>query len=567
MNKKIFIFFTLLCFGCFSWGKGHELVTEIVIEKLPDEIKKLISEETKKFMIKNWSHYPDSFEKFEKDKDIISEESLSILEKYGIKTRYDLHSERGKYVNFILLTNAFKNKNEKEIGLWISSICHSISDEGALNHGPLIHYITYGFSPLKIKMREGIGIDIIEILKIGGKEMILKLLENYTPKIISEDPGETILNILLKGVISNSFMTKREKKIMKSYKINRDEKEYEESKIAMAEIGANNSTDTIDVIFTSYYYSKKEIQIQFDEKLIEDFKKKEKEYIEKRPIEDDSIYEGLLMVEEKYPSIGIIIEPSQTMNKTIFPFGSKYILSAIMWYLKEKQIYYKPIDIREIIKGRIIISPENIPICILCGGNYLPSELKNFIKEYINKGGVLFLIGGMTRPDSYKEILGSYYNYFKEMTEDIIPVSPKYGYNNVDVLKNLSFYFLDDLKKFFGEEEYKIIKNPNTPAGWQKPICTIYIESEDSKLEKLIKLTNGKKEIIVAGIIFNEEEKTKIIFIPEYFFSPFIFSDEDTLKDPSTPYLDSFNRRIIDFVLNKVKPKNKNLTIKKYMLK
>jgi len=550
-KKLIFLIFFISIVNCFGWGSGHELITEILIEKLPEEIKGMLSEDTRKRMIKEWSHYPDSFEKF--DKDIISESSLLILEKYGIKTRYDLHSSKGKYINFILLTKAFENKNEKEIGLWISSLCHTLSDEGALNHGPLIHYITYGFSPLKIKMGKGVGLDIIEISKTTGKEIILKKLENYNPKITSENPKEAIINILLQGADANSFMTQRETKIMKSYKLEKDEKEYEEAKTAMAEIGAKNVSDTINVVITSYYYAKKGIQVQFEEEILKEFEKREKEYLEKRPIENDSIYEELLETEDKYPAIGIIIEPSQTMNRAIFPFGSKYILSAIMWYLKENRISYKPIDVREILKKKINLSVEKIPLIILDLGNNIPEELKIFWKEYIKNGGIIFLIAGMKNFEPYKEIFSNYFSCFKNLPEDFTPVSPKYGYKNEDVVKKISFYFLNDLSEYFGDKEYKMIRNPNTPAGWQKPICTVYIDTEDPKIKKLIRLTDGEKEFIVGGII--EDEKTKIIFIPEYFLSPFIFSEEDTLFDPSKPYLDKFGRKIIDFVLKKYKIK------------
>lgn len=468
-------------------------------------------------MIKDWSHYPDSFEKFEKDREIISEESLSILEKYKIETKYALHSEMCKYVNFILLTNAFKNKNEKEMGLWISSICHTISDEEALNHGPLIHYITYGISPLKIKMGKGIGLDIIEISKIEGKELILKRLENYKGEIISENFEETIINLLLKSLIANSFMTKRERTIMKSYKINRDERDYQNAKTAMVEIGEKNVKDTLDIVVTPYHYSKRSIEIKFDENLFNKFKAAEKEYIEKRPIEDDSIYEEVLERNEN-ALVGIIIEPSQTMNRSIFPFGSKYILSSIMHYLRERDIPYKFFDIRDIMNKRIKLSSEKIKLLIFSCGNDLPSELKNALIEYMNNNGKILLIAGMTKIGPYKEIFGNCFKYFKEMGEDIIPVSPMYGYDNIDVFKKLKFYFLEDLRNIFGENEYSMIRNPNTPAGWQKPICTIYIDGESPEVKKLIKLTNGEKEVFVGGILHN-----KIIFIPEYFFLTIYF--------------------------------------------
>lgn len=547
MNRKIFIFLVLLCVNCFGWGGGHEFITEILIDKLPEEIKLNISQEIKEKMIKIWSHYPDSFEPFTEG--VISDTSFQILKKYGISKRYDLHSSKGKAVNFILIVESLKGKRYNEACLWISSICHTISDEGALNHGPLIHYITYGFTPMRIKMGKGIGLDIIEISKTGGKEMILKLLENYEPKIISETPEEAIINILMKEVISNSFMTQRERKIMRSFKIEATQQEIEEAKNAMVEIGANNVKDTLEIIYTAYFYSKNGIEVKFNEDLIKEFEKRKREYLEKRKIEDDSIYEGVLIKEKKYPAIGVIIEPSQTMHHGIFPFGSKYVLSAIMWYLKQENISYEPIDIREIINKKISISPEKIPVLILYSGNLLPLELKNLLKEYLEKGGVLFLIGGMTKLTPYKEILGECYDYFKEMSEDIIPVSPKYGYENLEIVKKLKFYFLNDLKETFGESDYKIVRNPNTPAGWQKPVCIAYIE-ENKNFTPLIKISNGEKECFVSGIL--SLEKGKIIFIPSYFLSPFIFSEEDTLKDPSTPYLDTTGKKILNFLLKKI---------------
>lgn len=564
----IFIIYSITLFG---WGAGHSLIAKVTIEKLPEEIKNILLDDTKKRIVEKWCFFPDEYtiEKIENMKDVISETSIIILKKYKINKSWDFHQENGIAVNFLLLTKALKEKSEKEIGFWIACLSHVISDWGAVNHGPLIHYITYGIltygtvglPPVKpeiskVNLGSGIGIDISEIEKIGGKELILKLLEDYKPQIIADEPKDAIMNMWIKRHEIYVYMLQKEKSIMKTYKIDKTEEDIEKGKQAMVEMGVIQIKNILDIVYTALNYAKKGIDIVFKEEWITEYKTKEKEFLNNRTLESESIYENLLKKEEKSSVIGIITSPTHFAGFGMpIPFGAVYRSAGIMAYLKEKQIPYEVIDYRDIKKSKISLLPSKIPL-IIFEGKYCPEEILYPLKEYLNTGGTLLLIGGMTKFDMWKNLFGEYGNWFKEMSEDIRPVSPIWGDTNIEVVKKLSFYFLNDLKEYFGDKEYVILRNPNSTEGWQKPTCTIYIETEDIRFKKLIKISNGQKEVVIAGII--NDERLKVIFIPAYFFHPFVFSEENILEDPSVPYLDKFGRKIIDFVINKFF-KNENL--------
>ncbi|MBG88529.1 MAG: hypothetical protein CMO80_16735 [Verrucomicrobiales bacterium] len=133
----------------FAWGPGHDDVNRIALARLPGEIKALLSPEDRKAFVAD-SHAPDDFTpwaEYERKKGrAIDPRDLATLADHNLKTPYALHSAKGQAVNFILLHRALKDRDGSRIAFWGACLAHTLADEAACNHDPLIHYLTYAFT-------------------------------------------------------------------------------------------------------------------------------------------------------------------------------------------------------------------------------------------------------------------------------------------------------------------------------------------------------------------------------------------------------------------------------------
>ena len=131
-----------------AWGLGHDDVNQIALDRLPVEIKALLSPYNRKAFVKD-AKVPDDFtpwSEYEKKKGkVITPNDLATLSNYKIKTPYALHSAKGQAVNYVLLYRALKDRDGDRIAFWGACLAHTLADEVACNHDPLIHYLTYAF--------------------------------------------------------------------------------------------------------------------------------------------------------------------------------------------------------------------------------------------------------------------------------------------------------------------------------------------------------------------------------------------------------------------------------------
>ena len=131
-----------------AWGPGHADVNRIALDRLPADIKALLSPDDRKAFVKE-SHAPDDFTpwaEYERKKGrAIAPADLATLATNDIETPYALHSAKGQAVNFILLHRALKDRDGSRIAFWGACLAHTLADEAACNHDPLVHYLTYAF--------------------------------------------------------------------------------------------------------------------------------------------------------------------------------------------------------------------------------------------------------------------------------------------------------------------------------------------------------------------------------------------------------------------------------------
>ncbi|MCD6408487.1 hypothetical protein J7L87_05500 [bacterium] len=536
--KKIFSIIVLFIFPSllFGWGKGHDQQMELVLKLLPSEIRSFFPDELKEKIVKKYSHYPDSFEKI--DPDILTSRDKKLLKKFDINVRYDFHKAEGKAISFILMTEGFKEKNPKKAAIFMCALTHVLGDDAACNHAPLVHILTYGFSQYRIKRGEG----LLDFSQVKDKKIIEEMVKSFQIKEISPRPEETLFKIMIYEVKLNTFMSQRDTLIAKTFNYRLSEKEKKEGLKALAELGVEGAKLSANLTYTAWIYAKENKIPVLTSELIEKYKKEKEKYLMEKPLEYDSIYKDVIQKKHRYPAIGVLVEPTRRLNECYFCFSAKLIQTSIMRVFKKEGISYKCIDVRDLIKGKKI-DEKKIPVLIICAGKFsVPEKVIKEIKRYSEKGGKLIWIGVVDRG-----LLGELSGYLKEVQDRYLPVTKKYGDRHKEVVGKIEVYFENELKEVLGEKPYKFVNNPNTPAGWQRPYCSLYIEEKAKNVKILAKIKIDGKTLNIAGYLMDKNGKPRHIFLPEYLLSPFLLVEEDTTNyDFSKPLPDTLGRKIIN---------------------
>ena len=151
------------------------------------------------------------------DKDEPDDGCVSLL----CHPHFGLHYHKGAAVSFMLLTKAFKDRNPSQAAMWAGSLVHSLGDEAACNHDPLIHYRTYALRPYKVEMGKGCGLDFSSVSTTpADKDFLQSMTADFKPSVLSEDPAEAFSQIMIFSIEANMFMTRRTHHIAASFAFN-----------------------------------------------------------------------------------------------------------------------------------------------------------------------------------------------------------------------------------------------------------------------------------------------------------------------------------------------------------
>jgi hypothetical protein len=529
--KTIVILFTACCLSgnsLWGWGNGHDYVNRDALIIMPNDIKVFLGTENEKNFV-HWSHSPDSHVSLldEQKKYPITDSDIKYLESFGAKNLYCLHSSQkpGQAGNFILLIRAFMDKDPARSAFWMSTIMHSVPDDVACNHTSQIHYLTYGYRNSSIKMGgSGIGFDYANVAKTpAGKKAIALLLKEYQPSIIPGTPEEVLETIMIASADAATFGTVRDLKIVKTYAPEPSAQVIEDGVEAMAELGVYGVVKGMDIIITAWDFAQQNMVPELTPELFGRAAKVRKEYFKNRPLSDDSIYTDLLRdVKNDNCGVGILLERSGIMMAGRLSFGGRYVLAAAMRTLQSENIDYCTIDLRELDRSNTnVLDVSKVPILVLCSGSlHITDSVKNNIKKYIASGGHVLWIGGRD-----KNLLGDLSASLEKANPAILPVTKKYGQNNVEVIDKIRIKYLEPLNKILGDSEYKFVNNPDTTAGAQKPWCLFKINPLNKRVVPFANLSVGDETIVIAAGLKDENGLFEFVWLPEYLLAPYLLYD------------------------------------------
>ena len=540
--------------GLYAWGSGHYDVNRIALDRLPVEMKALLSPDNRKDFVKD-AKVPDDFtpwSEYEKKKGkVITPNDLATLSKYKIKTPYALHSATGQAVNYVLLYRALKDRDGDRIAFWGACLAHTLADEVACNHDPLIHYLSYAFKGgYGMKFGKAGMLDFGELCRTPeGDALAVKALNAVPLLLLGDDPQEVLVEIMLHGLKANRFMTERSVIIASAFDPDAGDGALADSQFAMAELGAFGVRAWLEVITTAWALinESKPVPVLTPE-ILANYKARHTKFVTARPLKADALYAPWLKLQAEtgVPAVGVVVEPSTTMNRGGLSFGGRFLASAILRELHKSKIPFRVIDAREPEQD---LDAGSTSMVILCSGKFHNDELVRALNSYISAGGHLLLIGG-----EHRGLLGPLSQALIKADPATLPVTSGYGQKNLEFIDRIRVRFSGSLVEEIGMEALPFIHNPDTKAGWQKPKCPYRLKEDfGADIEPLAKIElDGENQIVAA--VYRPDGNACFVFIPEYLIAPYLLTDEPEFSNPAQPQLDRIGSKVLLTALHLLLP-------------
>ncbi|MBN8217441.1 MAG: hypothetical protein J0L75_12420 [Spirochaetes bacterium] len=525
--------------SAFAWGDGHEVHLLQVMDLLPPAILAFLVSGKSREAILHESHYPDDFTKFTPAE--VGEEAMALLAKHKLPHRYSLHSETGKAVNLLLLARAFAQKDPLRAGTWFAALSHTLADEAACNHDPLLEPIKFAYLPYGLPMKDGCPLDLADLVKSpDGKNAWETALRDLPPTGVPASLEAAILAVYAQPMEANRFLTRRGGAIARSYNQGASPEDLRSAQAALAECGAEGVRTALLFTRAAWEYSGDAPGMELNEALLHRAEEGAARVVRERPLADDAIYAGAL---EGYPGeapVAVLVEPSVAMDRGAFGFNAKTILSAILREWASAKIPSRVLDLRD---GESLarLAPANARLLVVCAANQgVPEPVKKAAARFYQAGGKILWIGGKDGGQ-----LGALSKALKPGSTALIPISQKYGDLNEKTVGSLRLVFAADWAASIPGSPFRLAHNPNTRAGWHVPRCALTVDLDAGDLIPLAFTENGGERACIAAAGKDETGRVRSLFLPIYLLAPFAWTTGESMADFSRPRLDSMGASVL----------------------
>ncbi|MDO4575822.1 MAG: hypothetical protein Q4D98_11475 [Planctomycetia bacterium] len=521
--KKIFLF--CLCLGFptwgWAWGTGHDDVARLLGEFLPTKIKEFLTEENFG-LLEKYCHYPDNPNKtLEVTGEIVGEEDEAILRKWGYTGSDWLHRHRGRAVTYALLRKAFRERNAKNAAFYLSVLSHSVSDQGAINHTPILQFTTYSkFDGVSYGRKNSCELRLTEAL--GRK--IRPQFQAYSPRLLAETFSESVFALVLDCYTQAEIAAEVETDIAFGTPLQAEE--------GMAKIACVQLKSLLDAAYSAWQFASAEEEIT-EEMLAEIGRREETRRRQGKP-QTQAVYRGLFDAsrnpQNPKTTVGLVCEPFGSFHVTSLSYVGKMLVAATGRTLRDHGYAIHPVSLWEMERTELP-DPKEMPVLVIFAGSCsISNEIADTIRRYTESGGKLFYVAGKDP----KNLVGMA-DGLTPRADGEVPVSTKWGIQNEDVYAAMKITFSPKLARL-GTKEYTFRRNPNFD-GFCKPICRYQIR-EAANIEPLAWLNNGSETFCVSA------RNAKGVWVPEYLLLPFLFSDATTLLWNDLR-LDSFGETVL----------------------
>ncbi len=531
MKKHVFGF-TLAVFSAFyvyGWGRGHDDVAKLCAEYMPAEQRAFLGAWNDKLDL--WCHFPDmtspgwGARRFMKEEDLRREigDDAETFVKWGFRHGDWLHRHTGRAVTFAVLRKAFAAGNPKLAAFCISVLSHSVSDQTALNHPPILQFATYS----KFK-----GIDYgwknspeFSLGDAAVARLIRKRLAAYRPKLLGKSFDEAAYEMVMDCYRQSEVAAETETMVAFGTK--------DEYTAAMARVVVVQMEAMLDLIRTAWEL--KDEGFEITKEFLDGIAPHEEVRRRRGDPRVQAVYKGLfkpvLNPANPKATVGIVCEPYGTFHVRALSYVGKILVAAAGRTLRDNGYAVRGISFWDIEKDALP-SPDEVQVILIApGGRPGMSERQiEALKRYRAAGGRLFVMGGCDQADFTG--LGG---LLERRTDSEVPVSSKWGFDGVGDWASMRVILTPAMTRS-GAGPFKLVRNPNFD-GFCKPCC-MWSLKDDPLVKPLARLQSGEKTFTVGGLARG------VCWMPEYLFLPFLFSN-DTVIDWQEMRLDSFSSNVL----------------------
>ncbi|MBP8801795.1 MAG: hypothetical protein KBI41_09695 [Kiritimatiellae bacterium] len=542
MRRQFWFRLTLTCvlagalLPVWGWDVEHDEVAMLVGETLPAEIQSFFTFSDFGVLIA-FCHYPDmtewprengkrGYHSLEEIKERVGVEDAAILAQQGYKNSGWLHRERARATMMGLLARAFAKGEHTRAAFYISVLSHSVSDESALNHPPLLQFVQYSRFP---------GVDYaLQKVEPGSKNVfgfrsdgpvvrrVREKLRNYVPHVPQGSFEAAVFGFVTDAVRQAGYAAEKEGKIAFSPR--------PEAEDALAELVAMQVRILVDMTATCWAHKSVDAPLPdagFDAACRKEMDRLFSELDPAKQAVFDGIFDETLNPAQPKGVVGLVCEPYSMFARPGLSYVGRMITASAGRTLRDHGYAVKGIATRDLAKGLPPPTEMGAVMISLGQSGHLAPDGADALKRYRDAGGRLLVVGGSDPSD-----ISGMKNLLEMRADDEVPVSRKWGIQNQDVWSNM-VAVVDGVRT-------PLRRNPNID-GFCKPYAS-YAFKPGADVVPLAELDNGRTRFVVAA------RKGNVVWIPEYLLMPFIFSD-DTTANWSAMRLDSFASRFFFYAL------------------
>lgn len=540
-----------------AWGAGHDDVTREIFERLPQDLRDSFSPEMIEEAVRHHSHYPDNFDPFLAED--VGETALAKLTEAGLKRRYDLHSDRGRALAFLLLVDALREGDPALISFWIAAYSHPVADVVASNHDPLVHTATYGWAEWKLPLpgsRDRDFSDLRPLLDLagsghdpaGGKALFQAAID----RMMLKDEGETLATVLaeimLYGQTGAAFCSSRGVGVLEGAARWIGEGDAAGRELLwenMGELGAWTVVRVLRDIAVAQRLAKSDQVMALTPGIEGAHTRNLADFLSQRSLAQEALFAPLLReIDESSPSTGIVFEPCWAMNGAVLGFSSRLQSAAIARHWQQSGQPYATFDVRDLIRDGFP-SPAQVPCFVIVATafhNYHTLRAETFdekLRAYLEAGGRVLWIAGTGLPPEHS---------FGDFREAMHRTEAK------ATLPVPDDEFVGARVRLEEAEDATapaiIAHSPRTKAGWQRPLSPWSFELAGSgNLRPLLEIETDQ-EVVTVGAIDAARQRA---LLPIYAVTPHLFENAGSIVSPHEPTMDPVSASLLDGALRALK--------------
>lgn len=547
----IFLILTLV-FGTatkgFSWGGGHIVIGEGVLLRLPDSLKKEITQEQKRAFL-TYNLYPDSLE--EVDPDLVGPDALKRMMDFNTKKRFFFHTPEGRCIAFEMLVESIRKKEMDRFVLWLGILSHSTADQISCNHEPLLHTITYCWGSEGMKLTDNFSacLDLGWINRTSEtKKIWLDSVRDLAIPDILYDQKKIFTELHMiewEGLEGGRYSMDLIRAII-SWNQTKGDQERDRLARTLVPFGTWAVRRILIYVHSALALADctengKPLQVRFQPDYIKDVRSRIDQFVLDRPITDDAFIVPYLPPKGTNPKIGILYDPSGRMGSGFFNFTDRVAAGMIAGSLQNSRSV-GILDVRKFNTSGI--DPGKTPLLIVPASrltNYFSIKTNDFIDkivQYHKEGGKILWIGGHPPHELIPQSLLSQMSQNKEKDTYLNPV---YTVPMSDLMK--STVVLN------GKEKWKFVREPRGKAGWSWPRSSWYFTDPVRKDAKVFLELESPDQKRIIGILY-PKDSPQFAWIPTYTVFPYIFSDEIPNMSSFELKLDSVEEKILKEAIN-----------------